>query len=314
MEFIDRFSERISSLLNPLVVIQLLIFGVALFFLYRFLHRRRAFPILLGVLAVYVVNLLSYPHLTVIHGFTDMFVRNGAIVLVLLFHPELRTALEYIGSLIIPRKFVSQTKKSANKVVDAVLSMAEFNTGALIFFEGKTNAEDVAKGGIYLDAEISSELLINIFSDHAPLHDGAVMIRDGRIHSASCFIKSEQQIKLPGAFGSRHQAAVTLSASCDSIVIVVSEEDGSVSIAEQGELLHDVSPDKLRETVYRAMGLNRREAAEEDATAALPAKEESQAAIAEAAIKAEKDAATREQDSGSDTEEKTDTEAEAIAP
>lgn len=278
MEFIDRFAERMDSLLNPLVIIQLLIFGVALFFLYRFLHRRRAFPILLGALAVYIVHILSYPHLTVIHGFTEMFVKNGAVVLVLLFHPELRAALEYLGSHIIPRKIVSQTKKKANMVVEAVTSMAEFNTGALIFFEGNTNAEDVVKGGVYLDAEISSELLINIFSDHAPLHDGAVMIRDGKIHSASCFIKSEQQIKLPGAFGSRHQAALTLSASCDSIVIAVSEEDGSVSIAERGELLHDVTPEVLRETVYRAMRLNRHDAAAEDTAesvsqTALPAAE-----------------------------------------
>ncbi|MBR2459766.1 MAG: diadenylate cyclase [Clostridia bacterium] len=247
-------SERFGEL-GVIEVIQLLLISCLLFFFYRFLHRRRAFSILLGSLGVYIIHLIAkYAGLTIIHGFTDLFVRNGAFILVLLFHPEIRSTLERIGTVFSRHKLPRNAPEVVTALRTALMDMSDTKTGAIIFFERKTKLDDVAKAGRKVDALITAETLLTIFFSGTPLHDGAVMIRDGRIHSASCFIRGDSSSKLPPQYGSRHQAAFNLSLSSDAITVVVSEEDGSISYTERGELFHNITVGELTRVLYRALG------------------------------------------------------------
>ncbi|MBQ9116550.1 MAG: diadenylate cyclase [Clostridia bacterium] len=271
-EFMQLLSARVSALDAPLIA-QLAVIVIALFLFYRFLHRRRAFSILLGVLGVYLLHIFTgYAKLDIIHSFTGLFVEHGVLILVLIFSPELRATLERIGASFSLQGFRKRPKSPSTLVSalkKALLDMSDTGTGAIIFFEKKVNLEDVANSGHRVDALITSEILLTIFFSGTPLHDGAVMIRNGKIYAASCFIRGDASSKLPSQYGSRHQAAFNLSLSSDAITIVVSEEDGSISYTERGEIFHDISPETLERVLYRALGLKRsRRAQKEDA--ALP--------------------------------------------
>lgn len=246
--------ERVAAL-DAIAITQLAIIGIVLFGLYRFLRLRRAFPIAIGMIFLYVIYLLSdLFELKFIYGVLHPFVEHGALVVVLIFTAELRTILERIGNLSLPFRFLSQTKRDANEIIDAVKTLSKTGTGALIFIERKTKLESLAEHAEYLDARITSGLILNIFTGAGPLHDGGILIRNGRIYAAACKVSMETTLKLPTSYGARHQAAVNLSASCDAAVLVVSEEDRTVCIAERGEMRHVTAEDLVNE-VYSIMNV-----------------------------------------------------------
>ena len=254
MNLINLFKERVAAL-DASTVIQLAVIGVALFFLYRFLRFRRAFPIAVGMLIVYLAYLFSGAFgLSYISGSLKFFLEYGALAILIIFAPELRTVLESIGNLTLPFRLGAHSKKNADEIITTLSTLSKTKTGALIFLERKTKLDGMAATAVQLNANISSGLLINIFTGAGPLHDGGVLIRGGKIHSAACKVSMDSSLKLPPAYGARHQAAVNLSASCDAIVFTVSEEDRSISIAERGELRH-ISLDALPEVVYKAMNV-----------------------------------------------------------
>ncbi len=224
--------------------------------LYYFCRNRRAGRVLLGlalvIVFVVVVDFVDLPALQYISG---LFRATAFFCIVVIFQPEIRDALERLGnsSLLNPRsQTISRRKYSlAREVVDetteAVFQMASEKTGALIVFEGLTKLGDYIKTGKPVDAAVSSELLQNLFFKNAPLHDGALIIRDMRIHAASCVLPANRGDLDFGSMGTRHRAAVGVTEVSDALVVVVSEQTGVVSVAQNGKLLRDVDEKALKD-------------------------------------------------------------------
>ncbi len=214
-----------------------------------------------GLMVIAMFSLLSYNlHFYTITWIIERTFSVGVIAVIIIFQPELRKALEQIGaSGFSSVTGLLQTKPSddrlspqdANEIVEACVKMAEVKTGALIVIERNVSMGDiVSASGVAVDAVISSQLLINIFEDKTPLHDGAVIIRDNRVAAASCILPVTQS-EIGQELGTRHRAAVGASEVSDAFIIVVSEETGKISIARDGKLEKAVS-----EAVFRQELLN----------------------------------------------------------
>ena len=168
----------------------------------------------------------------------------GILALIVLFQPELRHVLEQLGRnklgslgrTLSDEEAQQSIRRSIEEVCKACMSMSNAKVGALIVFENKTILNDVVDSGSTVDAVVSREMLENIFYPKAPLHDGAVVIRDGRIHSAACILPLTKNTNISLALGTRHRAAIGLSENSDATIVVVSEETGTVSVASKGNL------------------------------------------------------------------------------
>lgn len=181
----------------------------------------------------------------------------GIIALVIIFQPELRKALEQIGQ----KRFFSgfafldsqrsdarrYSDRTIQELVKACFEMGKVKTGALIVVEKDIVLSDIERTGIAVDAVISNQLIINIFEHNTPLHDGAVIVRGNKIVAATCYLPLSDNLRLSKELGTRHRAAVGVSEVNDSLTIVVSEETGKVSLAEQGKLERNVTPERLKE-------------------------------------------------------------------
>lgn len=235
-------------------IIDILIVAYLVYQLILWIKETKAFALLKGVVVVLFVSMLAF----LFNLYTLQWILRGAFsvgvtALIVIFQPELRRALEKIGKGRIGqvftkgfgsagRKSVSETSKE--EIYTAVIELADTKTGALILIEQQTSLREYEATGISLDADISSELLLNIFVDKAPLHDGAVMIKDNRILTASSIFPLTER-ELSSDLGTRHRAALGIAEISDAYVIVVSEESGKVSIAHEGNLELDISARRL---------------------------------------------------------------------
>lgn len=178
----------------------------------------------------------------------------GVIAVIIIFQPEFRRALEQLGR----KKFISSlfivdesrngrkfNKKILNEISKAVYAMSEVKTGALIVLEQEVRLGDYERTGITIDAEVTSQLLINIFEHNTPLHDGAVLIRNNRIISATCYLPLSDNLDINKSLGTRHRAAIGVSEVSDSITVIVSEETGAVSLAHNGVIYRNLSKDNF---------------------------------------------------------------------
>jgi len=180
------------------------------------------------------------------------------VALLIVFQPELRSALEKMGTGSIKNikaMFVSTDVKEYTKgitaVCDAVESLAATKTGALIVFERETKIGDVAKSGTVIDAEINAMLIGNIFYNKAPLHDGALIVRENRLYAAGCFLPLSQNPDIIKELGTRHRAAIGVSEVCDAVVVVVSEETGLITIAVDGKFQRGISVKALQSQLIK---------------------------------------------------------------
>ena len=180
------------------------------------------------------------------------------IALVILFQPELRHALERLGQRRIfsgfrggGKGYERFSKSVANEIVDAAFDMGRAKTGALIVIEQNQKLDEYLKTGIRIDAELTSQLLINIFEKNTPLHDGAAIVRENRIVSATCYLPLSESGSISKRFGTRHRAGVGITEVSDCFAIIVSEETGRISYARKSELTTGVSISALREELYR---------------------------------------------------------------
>lgn len=180
----------------------------------------------------------------------------GILAIVIVFQPELRRALEQLGQQNIITDILSLenskeeegfSTKSIESIVKACVEMSKTKTGALIVIENSVPLGEYERTGISLDAQISSQLLLNIFEHNTPLHDGAVIVRMNRVVSATCYLPLSDNMELSKDLGTRHRAAVGISEVSDALTIVVSEETGVVSIAQNNELERNVNAEELRE-------------------------------------------------------------------
>ncbi len=243
-------------------VLDILILASVLYYVYSFSKTRRAGRVLLGLIVVIALSLaavaLELPALTYI---IKLFASSAFFCFVLIFQPEIRDALERIGNSkpvnptgdTLPKRRLAAARNVAEETVDAVFQMSNDYTGALIVFEGLTPVGDFAESGKPLDAMVTSSLLQNIFYDKAPLHDGALIIRNMRVWRASCVLPTTHSAINFENMGTRHRAAVGLSEVSDALVIVVSEESGIVSVAQDGKLIRNVDRSTLMDILMTYM-------------------------------------------------------------
>lgn len=181
----------------------------------------------------------------------------GVLAIIIMFQPEIRRVLEKMGTSTVAGNFFG-TSDEINDVANAVCEsskyMAEHKIGALMLLERNTKLGDIMKTGTALDAQISSQLLINIFMSNTPLHDGATIIGGNKIKASACFLPLTQNNSFSKELGTRHRAAIGVSEVADCISVVVSEETGKISIAMNGELRRGVTVDELRSTIIDEMG------------------------------------------------------------
>ncbi|MBQ4582289.1 MAG: diadenylate cyclase CdaA [Oscillospiraceae bacterium] len=176
----------------------------------------------------------------------------GVLALVILFQPEIRQLLESVGAknikllnILTPEHKITEMEQAIEQTVVACTEMSRSRTGVLIVFERKNRLEEMIRTGTTLDASVSCELLKNIFFIKAPLHDGAVIIRDGRILSAGCVLPLSKNANLSRDLGMRHRAGIGMSENSDAVVVIVSEETGSISVALGGMLKRHLKPETL---------------------------------------------------------------------
>ena len=208
------------------------------------------------ILLLLALVISTVAQLRVISFILNRAVELGLIALLIIFQPELRRFLEQMGSGKLKEMFTSEPKAEEQETailqtVDDYGSMSKDKVGALMVFERKTLLDDVIKTGTPLDCSVSSMLLKNLFWNKAPLHDGAALIRDGRVCAAGCILPLTQNNAVSSELGTRHRAALGMSEQSDAIVVVVSEERGSISIAHDGILMQDISDGDLREKLQK---------------------------------------------------------------
>lgn len=248
-------------------VLDILLLAVLLFTVYRYVRDRRAGRLLIGVGALALIYIASevLDMYAVRYLFANFF-GYSLIVVAIVFQPELRTLLERVGTFSFKRlKNIAPdargrstlTVEALDEIVLAVKNMAYKKRGALIAIERSIKITEYAESGTVLDSVISSRLLEGLFADKEPLHDGAVIVRDGRLFAAGCNLPLTHNVDPIKELGTRHRAAVGASEDTDAIVIVVSEETGIVSLACNGELIRNLTSVSLRRHLCELLGMQK---------------------------------------------------------
>ena len=236
-------------------IFDILLMAVMLTWLYRFVRGRRAAKLLTGIVVWIII--LSIGRLFNMHTISFLLgyiFQAGIIAVVILFQPELRDALERVGEEPLrgfkgfgESRGLTETKAWIRDVTEAVSDMSRSRTGALIVFEETAQLNDIVRSGIETDAKISPYLLRNIFFNKSPLHDGAVVIRNGRILAAGCLLPLTRRSDIDPDLGTRHRAAIGMSEVSDAVVVVVSEETGKISVAQKGYIKRDYTAQMLQD-------------------------------------------------------------------
>lgn len=236
-------------------VVDIIIVAVIIYSLIRITSGTRALQVLkgLGIIlaAAFVFSMLDLQTVT---WMLSWLVNAAAVVMVILFQPEIRRALEKLGGGKI-FGVMNAPREGADRIVEelmrAVINMSKRKVGALIVFERKTGLRDIIETGTYINAEITSELIENIFYPKTPLHDGAMIIKDGKIYAAGCFLPLSDNKQISSELGTRHRAALGVSEVSDSYTIVVSEETGVISYMYDGMLTRYLDIPTLRGILER---------------------------------------------------------------
>lgn len=254
----DNIVAYIKSLqTNPFELVTLILdLSIVIFLLYCFLKvvkGSRAWQLIKGIalliLATWVSGLLN---LKILNWILTGIMNLGVIAIIVIFQPELRRGLEQLGTNKLAKFFgidkdlATKTKEDIYKIVIATTELSKAKTGALIVIERDIGIQDIISTGIPMNADVSPQLLVNIFEPKTPLHDGAVVISGNKIAAAACVLPLADDKDIAKELGTRHRAALGISKESDSIVVVVSEETGKVSVAKDGTLIADVREDVLK--------------------------------------------------------------------
>lgn len=247
--------------INIIDIVEIIIIAFAVYHIIIWLKDTRAWVLMKGIVVLFVVWIVALVlGMNVLLWIFQNAMVIGITALVIIFQPEFRNALEQLGrksfSSISPfedskGKYERYSDRSIQGIVKAVYEMAKVKTGALIVVEKDIQCREFERTGIPIDAEISSQLLINIFEHNTPLHDGAVILRDNRVLSATCYLPLSDNLELSKDLGTRHRASLGVSEVSDSLTIVVSEETGVVSVAQEGKLVRKVDADTLTEMLQK---------------------------------------------------------------
>lgn len=264
MAALTTFFGQVLAVLSSYRPIQdtldILLVALIIYELIKLARRTRSVQIFKGlfILAVVyiVVAILDMPVMKYIF---DTLFASVLILIVILFTPEIRNVLERMGRSSFAKIFYSRdeniapTKKAINSICGACSSMSDDKIGALIVFERRSMLGEVVKTGTKIDASVSSALVRNIFYPKSPLHDGALLVIDSRVAYAGCILPLTDTTNLDAKFGTRHRAAVGMTEQTDAVVVVVSEETGSISYVEKGRIKHDITSGELRDYLLKAL-------------------------------------------------------------
>ena len=270
--FVDKYMYWLHiPRLGVIDIVEIVIIAVMLYYVLVWFRKTRAWTLFKGlvVLLIFLLFAAMFQMNTILWLFSRL-LNFAVIALIIIFQPELRRALESLGRN-NPIAFFSNldfsrtdeerfSQKTINELVRACFEMGRAKTGALIVIEKEILLDEYIRTGIRLDAAISNQLLLNIFEKNTPLHDGAIIIRQNRIIAATCYLPLSDNMQLSKSLGTRHRAAVGISEVSDSLTLIVSEENGSVSIAERGRILRNLTEQELKARLREHSG--RDEAAE----------------------------------------------------
>lgn len=243
----DKIYEILSSLnieqdIGVNNIIDILIVSVVIYKVLMLVKETRAEQLIKGIIILLIALKFSeWANLVVIHFLLKNTVTIGAVALLIVFQPELRKALEYLGrSKFLKQSFSEfmdeEVEDHIHELMDAVAALSKSQTGALIVLEQEAPLLDIAATGTRLDSRITAELVQNVFFPNSPLHDGAMIIRKGRIEAAGCILPLSDNHFISKELGTRHRAALGLVENTDAFVLIVSEETGTISMAREGKL------------------------------------------------------------------------------
>ena len=265
MEFITQTLSAVWNTLKNIRVtdiIDIILVAVMFYYVYRFIRERRAGKLSAGLLILLLILLLSdILDMRAMQFIMQNLFQVGMVAVIVVFQPELRSALEKVGAEPL-RGLRSISEKSGNdastiaminEVTEAACDMSLDKTGALIVIERTTKLGDIIKTGTIVNADTTAFLIRNIFFKNAPLHDGAMIIRDDRIYAAGCFLPLSTNNDIIKDLGTRHRAAIGMSENSDAVIVVVSEENGTISVAVEGELKRNFSYNSLKTELTRLL-------------------------------------------------------------
>lgn len=237
-------------------IIDIAIVWYVFYLMFAVMRGTKAIQLIKGIFLILIGRLVSnFFNLTATTAIFDTVLEWGFLAIIVIFQPELRRALEQLGRGSLFKGSSSTTKVTTEKlhkdVLRAVQYMAKRRIGALIVFEKETGLQDYIETGTRVDANISSELLINIFMPNAPLHDGAMIIQTDKVTTAASYLPLSDSNVIAKNLGTRHRAAVGISEVTDAFTIVISEETGHVSVTHGGKLYQALSPDELEESLIK---------------------------------------------------------------
>ncbi len=246
--------------------LDILVVAFLVYYLAKLVKETRAVQLLKGIGALVLVYLVAaLAELKTLQFIMNTLISTGVLALVILFQPEIRRVLErlaqtQLGTL---RKFfggeennqqhLAATSHCIDIVCEACRSLSKSRTGALMVFERETKLGEIIKTGTVVDAEPSTELIGNLFFVNTPLHDGAMVIREGRLYASGCFLPLSQNYTISKEMGTRHRAALGMSENSDAVIVVVSEETGVISVAENGQIDRNYSPESLKKRLRREL-------------------------------------------------------------
>ena len=255
---------------NPLklipVILDIAIVIYVIVKIIKFAKDSRGMQLIKGILFFIIITWLSgILNLRIVHSVLTSILPSGVVALIVIFQPEIRRALEQLGTNKLTNFFgmeksiETKTREDIYKIVIAVSEMAKTKTGALIVIQRDISLSDIIATGIEIDSEISPQLIVNIFVPNTPLHDGAIVIRNNKIAAGACILPLANNADISKELGTRHRAAVEISKESDAIAIVVSEESGKISIAKDGTLIADVKEEALKNILIKNIITNRLE-------------------------------------------------------
>ena len=261
-ESIAEYVTDISN--NPfkliIFILDILIVGYIAYKFIKSARSSRVWQLLKGiVLIIFITILSSILGLRILNWFLTIFTTYGVIALIVIFQPELRRVLEQLGTnkftkffgIGLEKSLETKTKEDIYKVVIAAKELSNNKVGGLIVIERDIKLDDIMDTGVKIDAEVSPQLLVNLFVPNTPLHDGAVIISKNKIAAAACILPLSDDKQISKGLGTRHRAAIGISRETDAIAIVVSEETSKISIAKDGNLIVDLKEEALKNILIK---------------------------------------------------------------
>lgn len=267
LQFFQTIGEFILTTVQNFIwqdLVDIAFVAVIIYYVLKFIRDTRAAQLLKGIaLIVVLFQLAKFLKLQATSFILNSTLEFGILAVLIVFQPELRSLLERIGrsgkNTSIPffsverKQSDSEIEENISNIVDAVADMSATKTGALIVLERNTKLGEVIHTGTKVDAAVITDVILNIFYPKAPLHDGAIVIRDGKIAAAGCFLPLTTK-KFDSDLGTRHRAGIGVSEISDAVVILVSEETGIISVAQEGKLQRRLTPDALKTLLKKELG------------------------------------------------------------